>query len=506
MTISSYILSIDQGTTGTTAILWDQECLARARVNREHRQHYPRPGWVEHDPEEIFENVLKTTAEALQEAGIEAADLAAVGITNQRETLVFWDRQSGKPLTRAIVWQCRRTAELCQQLKDEGYEQMVREKTGLLLDPYFSGTKLRWALEKLEVVKKAAEEGTLACGTVDSFLLYRLTGGRVFATDYSNASRTLLYNIHDLQWDQELLELFRVPEAILPEVKPSSIVYGQTEPDIFLGSSVPIGGMAGDQQSALFGQACYSPGMTKNTYGTGSFLLMNTGEKAVASEQGLLTTIAWGLGDKVEYALEGSIFITGAAVQWLRDGLGIIERSSDLEGLAAQIDGNDGVYLVPAFAGLGAPHWDPYARGLLIGITGGTSKAHLARAVMEAMAYQTRDVLEIMYNEANLPLVELRVDGGASVMDLLLQFQADLTGTVVRRSATFDTTALGAAYLAGLATGFWSSTGELSDRWKESAAFEPQMGEKERAFLYGGWQKAVSRSLKWAGQDSIDQG
>jgi len=506
MKISSYILSIDQGTTGTTAILWDQECLARARVNREHRQHYPRPGWVEHDPEEIFENVLKTAEEALQEAGVEAADVAAVGITNQRETLVFWDRQSGKPLTRAIVWQCRRTAELCQQLKDEGYEKMVREKTGLLLDPYFSGTKLRWALENLEEVKKAAEEGTLACGTVDSFLLYRLTGGRVFATDYSNASRTLLYNIHDLQWDQELLKLFRVPEGILPEVKPSSIVYGHTEPDIFLGSSVPIGGMAGDQQSALFGQACYSPGMTKNTYGTGSFLLMNTGEKAVASEQGLLTTIAWGLGDKVEYALEGSIFITGAAVQWLRDGLGIIERSSDLEGLAAQIDGNDGVYLVPAFAGLGAPHWDPYARGLLIGITGGTSKAHLARAVMEAMAYQTRDVLEIMYNEANLPLVELRVDGGASVMDLLLQFQADLTGTVVRRSATFDTTALGAAYLAGLATGFWSSTGELSDRWKESAAFEPQMGEKERAFLYGGWQKAVSRSLKWAGQDSIDQG
>ena len=506
MTIKSYILSIDQGTTGTTAILWDQEGLARARVNREHRQHYPRPGWVEHDPEEIFENVLKTAAEALQEAGAQAEDLAAVGITNQRETLVFWDRQSGKPLTRAIVWQCRRTAVLCQQLKDEGYEQMVREKTGLLLDPYFSGTKLRWALENLEEVKKAAEEGTLACGTVDSFLLYRLTGGRVFATDYSNASRTLLYNIHSLQWDQELLELFRVPEAILPEVKPSSIVYGHTEPDIFFNASIPIGGMAGDQQSALFGQACYSPGMTKNTYGTGSFLLMNTGEKAVSSEQGLLTTIAWGLDDKVEYALEGSIFITGAAVQWLRDGLGIIERSSDLEGLAAQIDGNDGVYLVPAFAGLGAPHWDPYARGLLIGITGGTSKAHLARAVMEAMAYQTKDVLEIMYNEASLPLVELRVDGGASVMDLLLQFQADLTGTVVRRSATFDTTALGAAYLAGLATGFWSSTDELSDRWKESAAFEPQMDEEERAFLYDGWQKAVSRSLNWAGQDSIDQG
>lgn len=501
MAIKNYILSIDQGTTGTTAILWDHESLARARVNREHRQYYPRPGWVEHDAEEIFENVLKTTAEALQEAGVEAEDLTAIGITNQRETLVFWDRESGKPLTRAIVWQCRRTAELCQQLKDEGYEQMVREKTGLLLDPYFSGTKLRWAFESLEEVKGAAEEGTLACGTVDSFLLYRLTGGRVFATDYSNASRTLLYNIHDLQWDQELLELFKVPQEILPEVKPSSTVYGHTAPDIFHGASIPVGGMAGDQQAALFGQACYSPGMTKNTYGTGSFLLMNTGEKVVTSQQGLLTTIAWGLGDKVEYALEGSIFITGAAVQWLRDGLGIIERSSDLEGLAAQVDGNDGVYLVPAFAGLGAPHWDPYARGLLIGITGGTSKAHLARAVMEAMAYQTRDVLEIMYNEANLPLVELRVDGGASVMDLLLQFQADLTNTIVRRSATFDTTALGAAYLAGLATGFWSSIGELSDRWKESATFEPQMSEEGRAFLYGGWQKAVSRSLKWAEQE-----
>ncbi len=502
MTISRYILSIDQGTTGTTSILWDQEGLARARVNREHRQHYPRPGWVEHDAEEIFENVLITAAEALQEAKAEAKDLAAVGITNQRETLVFWDRQSGKPLTMAIVWQCRRTAELCQQLRDEGYEQMVREKTGLLLDPYFSGTKLRWALENLEPVKKAAEGGTLVCGTVDSFLLFRLSGGKAFATDYSNASRTLLYNIHSLKWDPELLELFKVPEAILPEVKPSSTVYGYTEPAVFLDAAVPIGGMAGDQQSALFGQACYSPGMTKNTYGTGSFLLMNTGEKAVASEQGLLTTIAWGLDDKVEYALEGSIFITGAAVQWLRDGLGIIERSSDLERLAAQIDNNDGVYLVPAFAGLGAPHWDPYARGLLIGITGGTSKAHLARAVMEAMAYQTRDVLEIMYNEAKLPLKELRVDGGASVMDLLLQFQADLTGTVVRRSATFDTTALGAAYLAGLATGFWSSTGELADSWKQSAIFEPQMKEEERAFLYAGWQQAVSRSLKWAGQHS----
>lgn len=499
--ISKYILSIDQGTTGTTAILWDREGFARARAYREHKQYYPQPGWVEHDPEEIWDNVLLTTGEALQETGSAAFDIAAIGITNQRETLVLWDRRTGKAITRAIVWQCRRTAEMCRQLKEAGHEEVVRLKTGLLLDPYFSGTKLRWALENIPEVSRALREGYLACGTVDSYLLFRLSGGRIFATDYSNASRTLLYNIHNLQWDPELLELFKVPHVILPEVMPSSNLFGETDADIFFDSRIPVGGMAGDQQAALFGQACYSPGMTKNTYGTGSFLLMNTGVKAVASQKGLLTTIAWGVDNRVEYALEGSIFITGAAVQWLRDGLGLIGKSSDLENLAGQVKDNEGVYLVPAFAGLGAPHWDPYARGLLIGITGGTTKAHLARAVVEAMAYQTRDVLEVMYREAGLPLKELRVDGGASVMDMLLQFQADITGTVVRRAATFDTTALGAAYLAGLASGFWSSMEELTGRWKQSAVFEPKMDQGSREALYAGWQKAVKRSLGWAGDE-----
>lgn len=391
---------------------------------------------------------------------------------------------------------------MCRSLREDGHEEEIRRKTGLLLDPYFSGTKLRWALENLPAVNSAAGEGILACGTIDSYLLFRLTGGEVFATDCSNASRTLLYNIHSLKWDSELLKLFNVPVEILPEVMPSSHRFGDTDPEVFFGRRIPVGGIAGDQQAALFGQACSSPGMTKNTYGTGSFLLMNTGEKAVISKEGLLTTIAWGIGDKVDYALEGSIFVTGAAVQWLRDGLGLITRSSDLESLAEQVDGNGGVYLVPAFAGLGAPYWDPYARGLLIGITGGTSRAHLARAVIEAMAYQTRDVLEVMRREANLPLKELRVDGGASVMDLLLQFQADITGAVVRRAATSDTTALGAAYLAGLSCGFWDGIDDLTGRWKQGAFFEPKMDEETRKALYKGWLRAVKRSLHWAVAES----
>ena len=453
---------------------------------------------MEHDAEEIWTNVLEVAVEAIKKIDSTFNDIAAIGITNQRETLVFWDKRNGKPLTRAIVWQCRRTAEMCKKLKEEGYEKMVRSKTGLLLDPYFSGTKLNWALENIHEVKEAAAQGYLACGTVDSFLLYRLTGGDVFATDYTNASRTLLYNIYDLQWDEDLLSLFKVPAEVLPEVLPSSHVYGETDPGLFFGKAIRVGGIAGDQQAALFGQACYSQGMIKNTYGTGSFLLMNTGGKAVESEKGLLTTIAWGIEGNIEYALEGSIFITGAAVQWLRDGLGLISESSELENLAREVKDNNGIYLVPAFAGLGAPHWDPYARGLLIGITGGTTKAHLARAVVEAMAYQTRDVLEIMHKESNLPIKELRVDGGASVMDLLLQFQADITETVVRRSATFDTTALGAAYLAGLASGFWKSKAELSESWKQSAVFKPHMDAKVREELYAGWLEAVSRTLKWA--------
>ncbi len=497
-------MSIDQGTTGSRAILWDKKGSSVAQANLEHKQYYPQAGWVEHDADEIWENVLETAGLVLKEAGAGADDLSAIGIANQRETIVFWDNRTGKPIEKAIVWQCRRTSDMCRRLKDEGYEEEVHRKTGLLLDPYFSGTKLRWALENRPAVAEAAEKGTLACGTIDSYLLFRLTGGRVFATDYTNASRTLLFNIHSLQWDPELLELFRVPPEVLPEAKPSSYRYGHTDPKAFLGCSVPVGGMAGDQQAALFGQACYSPGMTKNTYGTGSFLLMNIGEKPVLSEQGLLTTVAWGLDERVEYALEGSIFITGAAVQWLRDGLNLIKSSSELEGLASRVDDNGGVYFVPAFVGLGAPYWDPYARGLMIGITGGTTGSHLARAVIEAMAYQTRDVLEIMHRESGLLLQELRVDGGASVMDLLLQFQADLTGNTVRRAANFDTTALGAAYLAGLAVGFWADQDELASNWRQSAVFEPAIDEAARDALYRNWQKAAQRSLGWAEEEFSD--
>ncbi len=496
--MSKYILSIDQGTTGTTAILWDEAGISRGRVNREHKQYYPQSGWVEHNPEEIWASTLKVVEDLQREAGIALSGVSAVGITNQRETVVFWDRETGRPLANAIVWQCRRSAPICRELKEAGYEDLFKQKTGLLLDPYFSGTKIRWALEHLPAVREAARFGRLACGTIDSYLLFRLTGGKVHATDYTNASRTLLFNIHTLQWDPELLKILQVPADILPRVLPSSGIFGETDPRVFLGASLPVGGIAGDQQAALFGQACFRPGMIKNTYGTGSFMLMNTGDKAVASQNGLLTTIAWGVDRTVDYALEGSIFITGAAIQWLRDGLGIIGKASETEGLAAQAGDNGGVYLVPAFAGLGAPYWDPYARGLIIGITGGTTRAHLARAVVEAMAYQTRDVLELMRREAGIPLDELRVDGGASVMDLLLQFQADMIGTAVRRSAGFETTSLGAAYLAGLAVGVWRDREELSARWRESASFQPRMEPAKREELYSGWRRAVERSRGWA--------
>ncbi len=497
MTIKARILSIDQGTTGTTAILWDERGLPLGRAAREHRQYYPQSGWVEHDPEEIWTATLAVVREALQEAKTEPAGVAAIGITNQRETVVFWERSTGKPLANAIVWQCRRTAPLCHELNEAGLLEQFQEKTGLVLDPYFSGTKIRWALEHVPSVQEAARSGELACGTIDSYLLYRLTGGRVHATDYSNASRTLLYNIHTLQWDPWLLETLKVPENILPRVMGSSTIFGETDPHVFFGARVPVGGIAGDQQAALFGQACFEPGMVKNTYGTGCFLLMNTGEKAIPSESGLLTTIAWGLDGTVDYALEGSIFITGAAIQWLRDGLQIIDHASETGPLAAQVDDNGGVYLVPAFVGLGAPYWDPYARGLLIGITRGTTRAHLARAVVEAMAYQTRDVLEIMRREAGIPLGELRIDGGAGVMDLLLQFQADIAGTVVRRSATLDTTALGAAYLAGLAAGVWPDRAALAEQWREEASFRPQMAETQRGALYRDWLRAVERARGW---------
>lgn len=435
--------------------------------------------------------------EALAKAGVKAAGVTAIGITNQRETVVFWERSSGKPLANAIVWQCRRTAALCHKLKDEGHLELFQEKTGLVLDPYFTGTKIRWALENLPSVQEAARSGELLCGTIDSYLLFRLTGGRVHATDYSNASRTLLFNIHTLEWDRQLLEIMGIPEEILPRVMPSSVIYGETDPAAFMGVSAPVGGIAGDQQAALFGQACFEPGMVKNTYGTGSFLLMNTGSKAIRSESGLLTTIAWGIDGTVEYALEGSIFITGAAIQWLRDGLQIIDHASETGPLAAQVEDNGGVYLVPAFVGLGAPYWDPYARGLIVGITRGTTRAHLARAVVEAMAYQTCDVLKIMSTEAGIPFSEMRIDGGAGVMDLLLQFQADVAGTVVRRSATLETTALGAAYLAGLATGVWPDRAVLAERWREDASFRPRMAAAERDTLCRNWSRAVERAGGW---------
>ncbi|WP_461369403.1 glycerol kinase GlpK [Candidatus Darwinibacter acetoxidans] len=495
--MTARILSIDQGTTGTTAILWDERGLPLGRAAREHNQYYPRPGWVEHDPEEIWAATLAVAKEALQEAEVVPAEITAIGITNQRETVVFWERSTGKPLANAIVWQCRRTAQLCHELKEAGRLELFQEKTGLVLDPYFSGTKINWALEHIPAIREAARRGELACGTIDSYLLFRLTGGRVHATDYSNASRTLLFNIHTLEWDRQLLEILGVPGNILPQVMPSSAIFGETDPAAFLGVRVPVGGIAGDQQAALFGQACFDPGMVKNTYGTGSFLLMNTGGRAIRSDAGLLTTIAWGIDGAVTYALEGSIFITGAAIQWLRDGLQIIDHASETGPLAEQVEDNGGVYLVPAFVGLGAPYWDPYARGLLIGITRGTTRAHLARAVVEAMAYQTRDVLEIMRREAEIPLGELRVDGGAGVMDLLLQFQADIAGTLVRRSATLDTTALGAAYLAGLAAGAWPGRQALAEQWRESASFRPRMEESQSAALYRGWLRAVERARGW---------
>ena len=492
-----YVLTIDQGTTGTTVMIWDQESTPVSRVSREHQQFFPQPGWVEHDAEEIWSATCEIAVEAINKAGIEKNQVAAIGITNQRETCVFWDRETGKPLSQAIVWQCRRTASMCDQMRQKGYEELFRRKTGLLLDPYFSGSKLSWALKNIDEVKEAARAGRLAWGTIDSWLIYRLTGGKVHVTDYSNASRTLLFNLHDLNWDQELLDILNIPADVLPAVKPSSEVMGYTDPASFLGMETPISGVAGDQQAALFGQACFEEGMAKNTYGTGSFLLMNTGEKPVISESGLLTTVAWGIDGRVEYALEGSIFITGAAIQWLRDGLGIIQEAPDVRDLCAQVEDTGGVYLVPAFVGLGAPYWDPYARGLLIGITRGTGRAHLARAAVEAMAYQSRDVLELMKGESGISLKELRVDGGAVGDNFLVQFQADLINLPVRRPVHKETTSLGAAYLAGLAVGVWQSRDELAALWREDTCFEAQMDAEQREKKYRGWKKAVERSLQW---------
>ena len=500
--MDGFVLSIDQGTTGTTALVFDRDCQVRGRGYSEFTQHYPRPGWVEHDAEEIWRVSTGAAREALAGAGVGARHLRAVGVTNQRETVLAWERASGTPQGRAVVWQDRRTASICDELRARGLEETIRGKTGLVLDPYFSGTKIKWLLDNTPSLRARAARGEVAFGTIDSWLVWKLTGGRAHATDCSNASRTLLFDINALAWDDELLSLFGVPREALPAVNPSAHVYGETDPSAFFGASVPVAGVAGDQQAALFGQACYAEGMVKNTYGTGSFLLMNTGRKIVPSREGLLTTVAWQVGGgPAEYALEGSIFITGAAVQWLRDGLGIISRAEETEALARALDSNEGVYFVPALAGLGAPHWDAYARGAIVGLTRGTTRAHLARAALESMCYQTRDVVGAMERDSGIGLKEVRVDGGAVANSFLMQFQADILGVAVEVPEVTETTAAGAAYLAGLAVGFWKDRGEIAARWKVARRYEPRMGENERERLHSRWLRAVERARGWERDD-----
>jgi glycerol kinase len=495
--LPEYVLALDQGTTSSRAILFDRQGRPVASAGHPIRQIYPQSGWVEHDPQEIWQSQLASAREVLAAAGVRASQVAAIGITNQRETTILWDRQTGEPLANAIVWQCRRTAPLCQQLKQRGLEPSFRQKTGLVIDPYFSGTKVAWMLDNIPGARGRAERGDLLFGTVDCWLLYKLTGGRVHATDYSNASRTLMFNISGLAWDEDILAELAVPPSLLPAVLPSSALFAQAEPSL-LGAALPIAGIAGDQQAALFGQACFQVGMAKNTYGTGCFVLMNVGHDSVPLGSSLVTTIAWGLGQGVEYALEGSIFIAGAAVQWLRDGLGLIATAAESEALAASVPSSEGVYLVPAFVGLGAPHWDPRARGTILGISRGTTRAHLVRATLEAIAFQTRDVIETMESECGLTLPELRVDGGAAANDLLMQIQADILGREVVRPAVTETTALGAAYLAGLAVGFWKGQDELTVKWRVDKRFQPRMAASQREELYQGWKRAVERAKGWA--------
>jgi glycerol kinase len=491
-----HLLAIDQGTTSSRAIVFDQSGQVVAQRQQQFGQHYPQPGWVEHDPEEIWNSQLTVAAAALEAAGLRATDIAGLGITNQRETVVAWDRVTGQPLHRAIVWQDRRTAGVCQRLRAEGREEMVLRKTGLLLDPYFSATKIAWLLQNVPEVKQAASEGRLACGTIDTWLVYRLTGGEVHATDASNASRTQLMDIHAGDWDDELLNCFGVPRDVLPEICPSSEVLGAVSNALPL-AGIPIAGIAGDQQAALFGQACFERGSVKNTYGTGCFMLMNTAEEAIASQHKLLTTIAWQLAGRTEYALEGSVFMGGAVVGWLRDGLGIIKNSSEVEPLANSVDDTDGVVLVPAFTGLGAPHWDPHARGTIVGITQGTTAAHLARAALESIALQVADLLEAMHGDSAANVPQLRVDGGASVNDTLMQCQADLLQTPVVRSKVTETTALGAAYLAGLATGVWPDQQAVARQWQADRQFDPQMSSDQAKAKRAQWHRAVERATDW---------
>lgn len=489
--MEKYIMSIDQGTTSSRAILFDKEGDIKGVAQREFKQYFPKSGWVEHDANEIWTSVLAVMTEVLNENEINADQIEGIGITNQRETTVIWDKNTGRPIYHAIVWQSRQTQSICHELKEQGHEETFRNKTGLLLDPYFAGTKVKWILDNVDGAREKAENGDLLFGTIDTWLVWKLSGGEAHITDYSNASRTLMYNIYDLKWDDELLDLLNVPKQLLPEVKESSEIYAHTKDYHFFGQEVPISGIAGDQQAALFGQACFERGDVKNTYGTGGFMLMNTGEEPVKSESGLLTTIAYGLDGKVNYALEGSIFVSGSAIQWLRDGLRIINSAPQSENYATRVDSTDNVYFVPAFVGLGTPYWDSEARGGIFGLSRGTEKEHFIRATLESLCYQTRDVMEAMSKDSKIEVNNLRVDGGAVKNNFIMQFQADIVNTAVERPEIQETTALGAAYLAGLAVGFWDSKDEIANRWQLETEFTPQMSEEDRTKLYKGWKKAV---------------
>lgn len=494
--MKKYILAIDQGTTSSRAILFNKRGEIAASAQKEFPQYFPQPGWVEQDANEIWLSVMNVYMEVLVRGKVSPEEIAAIGITNQRETAIVWDKKTGEPIYHAIVWQSRQTAEICRQLAEDGREQMIREKTGLLIDPYFSATKVKWILDHVQGARERAEKGELLFGTVDSFLVYKLTGGRVHATDYSNASRTLLYNIYDLDWDQELLDLFEIPRSMMPEVLPSSGSFGVTEGKFFE-TGIPIMGIAGDQQAALFGQTCFEPGMAKNTYGTGCFMLMNTGEKPAKSGHGMLTTIAWCLDGKVEYALEGSVFVAGSAIQWLRDGLKMIESAPQSEALASEVADSEGVYVVPAFVGLGAPYWKPEARGAVFGLTRGTTRAHFVRATLDSLAYQSSDMIEAMTLDSGIELQKLKVDGGAVSNNLLMQFQSDILGVLVERPMISETTALGAAYLAGLAAGFWKSREELRANYLVDKTFVPRISSEKRKELLDGWKRAVKATCEF---------
>lgn len=493
-----YVLAIDQGTTTTKVVIFDREGTPVASAYQEIQQIFPQPGWVEHDPREYWETTKHCIDKALTEKKIHPAELAAIGITMQRETTILWDRSTGEPLFNAIVWQCRRSMEICEDLKARGYEGMVREKTGLVIDPYFSGTKIKWILDNVPEAKQKANDGQLCFGTVDTWLLWKLTGGQVHATDYSNASRTMLFNIRDVKWDDELLAMLEIPREILPETKPSSGIFGYTDPELFAGERIPIAGIAGDQHASTFGQTCFKPGMAKNTYGTSLAMVMNIGEEFKLSNNGLTTDLAWGIDNRIEYAFEGVVFIGGAVLQWLRDGLKIIDHAAETEKMAQMVPDTGGVYIVPAFTGLCAPYWDMYARGTIVGITRGTSREHIARAALESITYQTKDVLEAMVADSGQSLDSLRVDGGAVRNEFLMQFQADILGVPVQRPVVTDMAALGAAYLAGLAVGFWESQEQLVSQWKIDKTYEPMMTAERREELYSGWKRAVKRSLHWA--------